>query len=145
MEGELVCARWQRTDRMTRLPSAYCILLFLMLAAHCSNRDEVMQYATAHAASLVESTRPLWAKYSASPADIPESEYPPDVRALNPDLVTAGKAGVALYIKTSAVHVTGIFIRYDPSFPTPSAAPPDSDEMTYRRLGDDVFWFSRPR
>lgn len=133
---------------MTRLLSAHCLIFAVLLAARCSNRDpeRVQQYAAGRSASLVESARPLWAKYSAVSAGIPESEYTPDIRALDPDLVVAGNAGLALYIRTSALHVTGIFIRYDPSFPiTPSIAPPDSDQMTYRRLADDVFWFSRPK
>ena len=39
----------------------------------------------------------------------------------------------------------GIFVRYDPAFPAPSTAPPDSVQMTYVRLGPDVYWFSMPR
>jgi hypothetical protein len=104
-----------------------------------------MQYATAHASSIVNSTRPLWIKYTTLHADVPESEYTPDIRALNPNLVVAGQQGVWMYIYSVYWNVTGIFVRYDPAFPTPSSAPPDSVQMTYVRLGRDVYWFSMPR
>jgi hypothetical protein len=137
-------SRWTYACRITRLCLQSCALLFGILAASCRDADRVQQYAKTHAATLVTDTRPVWTRYRLA-ADIPESEYTRDMRALKPDRVTASDAGVWLYINTTYPYVTGIFIRYDPSFPTPSDAPPDSDNMTYRRLGNDVFWFSKPR
>lgn len=128
------------------LPVVVLLILVVLLTARCADRDpEAIQYASDHAASIVATTRPLWVKYLARPVEIPESEYTEHLRALKPDLINVGRAGVWLYIRTNYPHVTGVFIRYDPSFPTPTSAPPDSDDMTFRRLGDDVFWLSKPR
>ena len=120
--------------------------LLLILAAGCTNhKSEAVQYATGHAGSLVHSTRPLWVKYTALPSDIPESEYTPDIRALKPSKVVAGRQGMWIYIYSVYWNLTGIFVRYDPAFPTPGAKPPDSEQTTYERLGPDVYWFSTPR
>lgn len=120
--------------------------MVLMLAAACTNhKSAAMQYATAHAGGIVNSTRPLWVKYTALHADVLESEYTPDIRELNPKRVVVGHGGVWMYIYSVYWNVTGIFVRYDPAFPTPSTAPSDSDQMTYVRLGRDVYWFSKPR
>src|SRR5216683_2262083 len=55
--------------------------IVLMLAAACTNHQSAaMQYATAHAGGIVNSTRPLWIKYTALHADVLESEYTPDIR-----------------------------------------------------------------
>ena len=125
---------------------AAAIVLVLMLAADCTNEQSAaMQYATAHAPSLVDSTRPLWIKYTALRAEVPESEYTPDIRALKPNRVVTGREGGWMYLYSVYWNVTGIFVRYDPAFPTPSTAPPDSVQMTYVRLGRDVYWFSIPR
>jgi hypothetical protein len=137
-------SRWTCARRITRLSLQSCAVLFGILVASCRDADRVQQYAMTHAATLVTDTRPVWTKYRPA-ADVPESEYTADMRALKPDRVTASDAGVWLYINTRYPYVTGIFIRYDPSFPTPSDAPPDSVNMTFRRLGNDVFWFSMPR
>jgi hypothetical protein len=125
---------------------ATATVLVMMLAAGCTNhRSAAMQYATAHASSILNSTRPLWIKYTALHAEVPESEYTPDIRALKPTRVVAGNQGVWMYIYSVYWNVTGIFVRYDPAFPTPSTKPPDSVQMTYVRLGRDVYWFSMPR
>jgi len=125
---------------------ASAIALALMLSADCTDyRSAATKYATAHATSLAQSTRPLWIKYTALLADVPKSEYTADIRALNPNRVVAGRQGMWMYINSTYLSVTGIFVRYDPSFPTPGTAPTDSVEMTYRKLGPDVYWFSMPR
>jgi len=131
---------------VTTMRRAAAMVLVLVLAAGCTNhQSEAVQYATAHARSIVSSTRPLWIKYTALHEEVPESEYTPDIRALKPTRVVAGTQGVWVYIYSVYWNVTGIFVRYEPAFPTPSTAPPDTDQMTYQRLGRDVYWFSRPR
>lgn len=131
---------------VTKTHRATATVLVLMLAAGCTNhQSEAVQYTTAHARSIVNSTRPLWIKYTALHAEVPESEYTPDIRALKPTLVVAGNEGVWMYIYSVYWNVTGIFVRYDPRFPTPSTVAPDTVQTTYERLGPDVYWFSRPR
>ena len=121
-------------------------VLVLILTAGCTNhRSDAVHYASAHAGTIVSSTRPLWIKYAALHAEVPESEYTPDIRALKPARVLAGKEGVWVYIYSVYWNVTGIFVRYDPAFPTPSTAPPDTVQTTYERVGPDVYWFSTPR
>ena len=124
------------------------ILLAFALALGCTGRrSEAVEYATAHAGDLVTSTRALWSRYRALPTrDIPPSEYPATVRALDPALVVASKTGLMLYIYSDYAHVSGVFIRHDPTFVPPSGiVPPDSDDWRYERLAPDVYWSSRPR
>jgi hypothetical protein len=65
---------------------------------------------------------------------------------LDPRLVVALKTGLMLYIYSDYAHVTGVFIRHDPTLVPPGIVPPpDSDDWRYERLAPDVYWFSRPR
>lgn len=143
------CLSWSAIHMLQRVRTssrATAIVIAMMFVADCANRQaEVIKYATAHAGRIVATTRPLWIKYNNIAVEIPESEYTPDIRALRPSRVVAGRGGVFLYVYSVYSKVTGIFVRYDPAFPTPATTPPDSVEMTYLRLGPDVYWFSMPR
>jgi hypothetical protein len=130
---------------MTRQWYRAAVLLLVMSSSGCRDDEPVRQYAQTHAATLAVDARPLWVKYQKLAADVPATEYTQDMRALKPDRVSTSDAGMWLYINTRYPYVTGVFIRYDPAFPTPASAPPDSVVMTYEHLAGEVFWFSMPR
>ena len=92
------------------------------------------------AVSLVTATRVL----GRGPRSLSEAEYPAEIRPLKPSMVAIGEHGVYVYIRSSPLRATGIFIRQDPKF-IPPAPKPDSDEWGYEPVGADIFWFSRPR
>jgi len=108
----------------------------------CSSRkNEAIAYAKSHALGLLRSSQSL---RSHPQGLLPEPEYPAEIRPLNPSMVAITEHGLAIYINSSPVHMTGIFIRHDPKF-VPPAPVPDSDEMGYEPVSTDIFWFSRPR
>lgn len=123
------------------------IVLTTVLCAACGNRQaEAKRYATAHAAQLVESSRALWLESKPpSSRTISPSDLPPPFKPLAAQLAGASEHGLQLFIRTSPVHVTGIFIRFDRAFTPPGPTPPDTDLMGYEELATDVYWFSRPR
>lgn len=125
------------------------VLLVFAIAMSCTDRRAaVVEYATRHAGELVSSTRPVWIQYKALPdRDIPPSEVPATVRALEPAQVVATEHGIVVHVYTTYGSVTGLFIRHDPAFDPPGQTPraPDSDDLRHERLAPDVYWFSRPR
>jgi hypothetical protein len=117
-------------------------LLFLM-AIGCSERAApVKAQATAHAAELLSSSKGVWQTHRRG--EVPESAWPASVRALAPSRVVAADEGIYVYVYSRYEDVTGIFLRCDPSF-APPPVKPDSDDMGYERLANDVYFFSRPR
>jgi hypothetical protein len=123
------------------------IALMAAVCAACGNRKaEVKSYATANAAQLVESSRTLWqqskppASRTLSPADLP-----PPFKPLGASLVASSEHGLQVFIMTSPIYITGIFIRFDRTYTPPGPTPPDTDLMGFEELAPDVYWFSRPR
>jgi hypothetical protein len=107
--------------------------------------SEPRAYAAGHAADIVASTRPLWTAHRKSGQEVPPSEWPAHVRALEPSRVVVSSNGLYLYVRTSYTAVTGVFVRHEPTFEPPGKAAPDSDDHSYERLAPDVYWFSMPR
>lgn len=130
---------------MTRR-SVLTFALLILVPACNDNRAEPVRYAAQHARSIVSSTRPLWIRYAQQERwEIPPSEYTADMRALRPDQVFRTPEGVWMRIDTVPHYRTGVFVRFDPAFPTPGTLPPDSVETKFQRLGQEVFWFATPR
>lgn len=122
------------------------VALLFLLPGCSDNRSEPVRYAAAHARSIATSARPLWIRYARQERwEIPQSEYTADMRALKPDQVFRTPEGVWMFIYTVPHYRTGIFVRFDPAFPTPETLPPDSVETKFQRLGHEVFWFATPR
>jgi hypothetical protein len=130
---------------MYRRLAAICLLV--LLNGCNGKRDEAVRYATEHAASLAASARPLWVKYTArgGRAEIPEAQYTPEMRGRGSNRVVASPEGVWISVYTVQWNVTGVFVRYDPAFPTPEKTPPDSEETLFQPLGHDVYWYTTPR
>ena len=129
-------------------PNVSALLVFALALGCTDRRSAAVEYATRHSDELVTSTRAGWTKYKAlADRDMPPSEYPPTVRALHPTKVLASEHGLTIFVYTAYAHVTGVFIRHDPTFVAPGQAPPtpDSDDLRYERLAPDVYWVSRPR
>lgn len=118
------------------------VALVALLALGCDSRKrEILADAKAHSASLVNAARSL---ASAPIGPVEKSDYPAEIRRLNPAMVTRIDRGVMIYVYSSPIHVTGIFVRQDPTF-TPPPPKPDSDEFGYEPIAADLYWFSRPR
>ena len=122
-----------------------CLVAVIVASACANHKAAAIQYAAAHASSLVTTTRPLWTTSRATGKEITESKYTADIRALHPNGVVAGPQGMWIYVYSSYANVTGIFVRYDPAFPTPPPAQHDPVDMGFVRLATDVYWFSVPR
>ncbi len=115
-------------------------VLSVLVVGCGARRAEAVAYAKTHSVNLVEAARGL----GSAPRLLSETEYPVEIRPLNPSKVAIGEHGVYVYINSSPFHVTGIFIKHDPKF-LPPAPVPDSEEWGYEPVSTNVFWFSRPR
>lgn len=121
----------------------------LAAAMACSNCGQdgsrVRAYATAHAAALVTATRPLWTAGKVSGVEIPLTDCPESVKAVEPSRVVAVPDGVFIYVYTGFADLTAIFVRHNPEFSPPGPPAPDPDGPTFEPLGQDVYWYSIPR
>jgi hypothetical protein len=126
---------------MRRFTVALGIPAIILVIGCDSHKADAVAYAKAHARGLVSSTRSL---RSESRRVITESEYPAEIRPLKPSQVVVNEQGVFIYLYSSPLHVTGIFVRHDPKF-IPPAPVPDSDDWGYEPVSEDIFWFTRPR
>ena len=128
---------------MTR-PAA-CVILLMAQACNEGARTQAVDYARGHATELVTSSRRLWLNERFHRQQLTVADYPGPIRELNPDLVAVGPNGVMIYVRTVYTHVTGVFVRCNPSYVPPGMAPPDSTDPSYERLAENVYWFSIPR
>jgi hypothetical protein len=123
---------------------ALAVVLASAIFVSCSPRnEEKIRYAREHAAELVASTRSLWMKYRER-TEIPEAEIPQAVRALEPAQGFRAEHGIVIYVDTNYANITGVFVRFDPSFQPPPNKP-DSSDAGYERIADDVYWMVIPR
>ena len=109
-------------------------MVILLLAQACNEggRARAIDYAREHATELVASSRLLWLNERFRLQQLTVAEYPGPIRELNPNLVNVGPNGVMIYVRTVCTHVTGVFVRCDPSYIPPGMAPPDSPDPSTR-------------